>query len=186
MIDLNEHKWTTPDSYDGFNPVGDIILAVQTRDSSILEQSNYQAIFTHLLEFSKQFDEPQYLTGKSLTLATNDWGDERSEYPWVYDFRASHWACGWIETLLVRDDAPQKLLDEVEGILSALADYPVFDESHYIKLQWDESEKWWQQLKLDERVNLCRDMGCSIFQARHDWQPTDGSNPMSEFYDFLN
>ena len=175
MIDLNDYKWTTPDSYAGFNPVGDIVLATQHRDCSILEQSNYQAIFAHLLEFSRQFDDPQFIEG-----------DERSEYPWVYDFRVSHWGCGWIETLLVRDDAPQKFLDEVESILSALADYPVFDESHYSELQYEESEKWWEQLSLDDRVELCRDMGCSIFQARHDFQPTDGNNPMSEFYDFLN
>ena len=175
MIDLDQHRWQTPDSYAGFNPVGDIVICSQNRDSSILEQSNYQAIFSHLQEFSKQFDEPQFIEG-----------NERSEYPWVYDFRASHWACGWGETILVRNDAPQKLIDEIEGILSALADYPVFDEEHYSNLQYEESENWWKQLSLDERVELCRDMGCSIFQASHDYQPIDGSSPMSEFYDFLN
>ena len=87
---------------------------------------------------------------------------------------------------MVRNDAPQKLIDEIEGILSALADYPVFDEEHYSNLQYEESENWWKQLSLDERVELCRDMGCSIFQARHDYQPIDGNSPMSEFYDFLN
>ena len=175
MIELDSYKWTTPDSYAGFNPIGDVVLATQHRDASILENSNYQAIFAHLLEFSKQFEEPQFIDG-----------NERSEYPWVYDFRASHWAVGWIETLLVRQDAPERLLEEVAGILSALADYPVFDEEHYSQLQYEECEKWWQQLSINERMELCRDMGCSVFQARHEYQPTGGDNPMSEFYDFLN
>ena len=56
MIDLDQHRWQTPDSYAGFNPVGDIVICSQNRDSSILEQSNYQAIFSHLQEFAKQMN----------------------------------------------------------------------------------------------------------------------------------
>ena len=177
MINLDEYKWETPGSYGGYDPVGDIVIRTQFRDSSLLEQSNYQAIFAHLQEFSKQFGEPaEWNTGEGDL----EWRD------WVYDFRAGHWACGWLETLLVRPAAPQKLLDEVESILCALADYPVFDEEHYSNLQYEEAEKFWLQLSLDERVELCRNMGCSIFQARHQHQPTDGHVDMSQFYDFLN
>lgn len=179
MTNLDDYKWNTPDSYGGYDPVGDIVIRTQSRDSSLLEQSNYQAIFAHLVDFSKQFGEP-IDTGELDATGNLEWRD------WVYDFRAGHWGCGWVETLLVRPDAPQKLLDEVEGILCALADYPVFDEEHYCNLQSEESDKFWLQLSLDERVELCRDMGCSIFQARHDTQPTDGHVDMCQFYDFLN
>lgn len=177
MIELNDYRWTTPDSYAGFNPVGDFIAYTRTRDSSsILEESNYKQIFEHLKKFAADYGCPEFVEG-----------DKRSEYDWVYDFRASHWACGWIETILVRNDAPQPIIDEFIEVVGAMADYPVFDESHYLELQMSACDKFWQELDLSEKVELCRNMGNSIFEARQkDYAPIGINAPMSEFYDFLN
>ena len=84
-MDIDKYRWETPDSYGGFNPVGDIVVYSQNRDSSILDESNYEQIFKHLKETIKNLDSPIYIED-----------DERSEFDWVYDFRAGHWACGWV------------------------------------------------------------------------------------------
>src|SRR5579859_3077134 len=41
--------------------------------------------------------------------------------------RASHWACGWVETLLVDEEKRT----EAEAILESLSDYPILDETDY-------------------------------------------------------
>ena len=49
-------------------------------------------------------------------------GDERSEFDWVYDFRAGHWACGWVEYILVRKDAPQSVIDAAIEVIGSMED----------------------------------------------------------------
>lgn len=144
---LNECKWERPDSYCGHNPVGDYVIYSRTRDSSILENSNYDLILAELKAEADKYpdiDQP------------------------VYDFRASHWAVGWVEYIIVEKDAPQSILDMAEDILRGLADYPVVSEEDYSEKQYDAVHEYWENCGLRERMEWCKDAGESIFSARHD------------------
>ena len=144
---LNECKWSTPDSYLGHNPVGDYVIYSRNRDSSILENTNYELILTQLQGEAEKYpdiDSP------------------------VYDFRASHWACGWVEYVIVDKDAPQSVLDLAEDILRGLADYPVVSDDIYSENQFNAIYEYWQDCGLKERIEWCKDAGESIFSARRE------------------
>jgi hypothetical protein len=95
------------------------------RDSDVLDRSNWQVITDDMLE---RFPD-----------------DCRIE-------SASHWAVGWIEQLAVRvlrEDGPvfpaefneDDITEAFEAIYEwsdKLSDYPVADEEHYSKLEYDE------------------------------------------------
>lgn len=49
--------------------------------------------------------------------------------------RFGHWACGWVEIVLVRPDSAAA--KEAERIEAALSDYPVLDESDFSEREYD-------------------------------------------------
>ena len=85
----NLDKWTTPKYYFGDDPVDDYLIYSRNRDSKIYENSNYERVLEDL---------------KKL--------DEKGEY--VYDWRANHWACGWIEYIMIKPDAPDTIIENGE------------------------------------------------------------------------
>lgn len=48
-----------------------------------------------------------------------------------------HWACGWVETILIPQENTQAL-EVAQKILDKLEDYPVLDEGHYLELEYEE------------------------------------------------
>lgn len=52
-----------------------------------------------------------------------------------------HWACGWIETILIHQDDYEVLL-EADKIMQKLEDYPVVDEDHYSQLEYEEEQEY--------------------------------------------
>ena len=116
-----------------------------TRDSCILETSNWESFLRNLNEL-------------------------KSEKDWFIK-RTSHWACGWFEIILIRPNTPtHEMSIETENSLS---DYPVIDEEDYSKRQAEYAEKRWEELDLPERVKLCQQYGHSIFSARHKYIPVE-------------
>ena len=148
---LAETAWKRPSDYGGHNPVGEYVIATRTRDSSILEDVNYSRI----LEDLEELNEPQRQKIEDA----------------VYDFRAGHWACGWVEYLMVKPEAPDDVLIASAETISALADYPVYDEDTYSEKQHDAVTEHWVYMGTDERVQYCQSAGVSIFEARHDIMP---------------
>lgn len=157
--------WTTPDSYAGFNPEGHIVVVTRTRDSDALDRSNWQAARERL--------------AKAAGLDTIPADD--SAQP-VYDWRASHWACGWIEYLMVRPDAPEAVLAEAQAIADELADYPILDEDAFSELEWQECADYWASLPVRERADMIRRYcpGVSVFTARRDEIPSDDTGTLYE------
>ncbi len=84
--------WEHPDSYAGFSPDGDYILVTKHRDSGTLDRSNYTRIYADMDALADSFPEP------------TDGDEYRTD--WVYSWRASHWAVGWVEYVMLRQDAP--------------------------------------------------------------------------------
>ena len=52
-----------------------------------------------------------------------------------------HWACGWIETILIPEENYDALL-KADKIMQKLEDYPVVDEDHYSQLEYDEEQEY--------------------------------------------
>lgn len=139
-------QWVRPDSYGGFMPVGHFFIFSRSRDSSILENSNYERI---LEDLKGKFGE------------------------YVYDYRARCWAVGWVEEILMLPDAPEKAQKAVYEVLSGLDNYPVYDESDYSDRLEEEAERYWDRESLRGKVEICDEVGASIFQARCEWWELD-------------
>lgn len=87
--------------------------------------------------------------------------------------RYGHWACGWVEQVYVKPGTPAEL--EARRIESALADYPLLDESAYFEAVNAAAVEYFSQLSVKEKVYYCQQAKESIFAARAaDYQ---------EFYD---
>ena len=140
--------WEHPSDYGGFSPDGDYLIYGRTRDSSILENSNYELIFEQLRALSSILETDK---------------DE----PFAYDFRASHWACGWVEYILIKQDSPDRLQVLAYEILGALSDYPCLSDEHYSEKQYDAIHDYWQDCGTREKMEYCIDAGVSKFAFRH-------------------
>jgi len=141
--------WTHPTGFDsdanfvGTKPQGYCIYS-RNRDSSILEQVNFSEILKEL-------------GGESETVEV---------------VRHRHWACGWIEYLIVSREAPTDLLDRCVEICKALKDYPVYSDTAYGDAQCEAIYDFWDQMSLKERIGWCVGAGESFLKARHN-SPSD-------------
>lgn len=171
MTTLN--KWQHPSDYGGFSPAGDYMICGQSRDSDALERSNYRRIFADLIE-----------KAESLGCQDNGIDGEGNESDMVYDFRAGHWAVGWVEQVLICSNAPQELIDFAESIQDALSSYPVYDESDFCELEFNEAADYWESLSVADRVEIIRDAGGNIFAARHDYV-NEAADPNGLVYEYL-
>lgn len=91
-----------------------MIGIAQTRDSDILDVSNFRSIYNDLKKIA----------------------DSNNIECGVEILRFGHWACGWVEYLVIpKNDI---LVQETEQILNKLDDYPVFDEDLYSEYLYEE------------------------------------------------
>ncbi|MFA5445187.1 MAG: hypothetical protein WC262_09490 [Bacteroidales bacterium] len=95
-------RWTHPDSYIGTEFSEHFILLGRNRDSNLIDQSNFCAAL-------------RMLGGESETVIVH---------------RASHWACGWVEVILIHeyDDARLRIGDAIH---KSLAGWPILDEEDH-------------------------------------------------------
>ena len=166
---LQKTTWEHQNDYGGYNPLEYYVIYSRDRDSQILVNVNYTAI----LETLERMNPTDY----------------ENEAP-AHDFRASRWpwlpdsqpvrAVGWIEYIIVKNDAPNAMLIKAAEIVCALAYYPVLDEKTYSDAQWDAMIDYWDSCSMSDRIDYCRDNGDSIFAARSDIIP-DGV--LNEFRD---
>jgi hypothetical protein len=112
---LQPYKYQRPPDYIGETYPEHYAIAGIHRDSDTVDRSNW---YTWL-----QIIEP-HDTGHDDSPAT------------VH--RARHWAVGWTEELMIRQDAPRALLEEVAETLQALERYPVLDDDHRCELEYEE------------------------------------------------
>lgn len=156
MSNAAEHLtvWEKPDDYAGYSPDGDFVVMAINRDSTILDQSNWHCADAQLIHALMGVPD------------VTDGGNE-----WLYTWRASHWACGWVEYMMIRKDAPEGLIEAASEIVCALADYPILDEDHYLDLQCEEIAQYWERISMRERVDWCQGAGITCFAARSDIVP---------------
>lgn len=160
---LESVKWAHPDSYGGFSPDGDYMILSRTRDSDILSESNWA------------------VACESLKAEAYDGGADRFDVrPVVYHWRAGHWACGWIEYLCVRADAPESALTAAGEIVCSLADYPVLSDDDFSEREWNAMCESWEHGSIRDRVEWLQYAGQCIFSARRDALPEDDTGALRE------
>lgn len=93
---------------------GWLLVIGRSRDSEILELSNFDAVL-------------KSLGGESDT---------------VRIYRFGHWGCGWIEELMI-DPADKKAVQIAEDIRNSLEDYPVLDDEDYYKREYEDACESW-------------------------------------------
>lgn len=129
-LSLSDNQWREesaryPDHYMGYWPGlaeegGYLRVGIgQTRDSDVLDQSNYIAAFNLLTEAAAELP-----------------AELEPDGGWVLEHRASHWGPGWVETLWVAD--VKGLREAVRDMWAALANYPVLDEEDYCAREHEE------------------------------------------------
>ena len=149
--------WKYPESYFGDTYYDYYPVIGKHRDSKILDLSNYECIEKHCIE----------LVGKdNITYES-----------------ANHWAVGWVETLMIHKDCKPGAIQEIDDIIGSLAEeYPVFNESHYSELMYNDITEYWNNMSLSDKVDECKRSGISIFQARDESIPNEiYQNIESEF-----
>ena len=131
-------KWNKADNYIGQDYPGFYVLLSQSRDSDILDQSN----FTTALE---------QLGGESDT---------------VIVIRSNHWAVGWVECIAIHES--DKRSTGVGGNIQwRLKDYPILDEEDYYERENEYiTDTWLNSYSLGERIGLCAEYDESIFASR--------------------
>ena len=172
FIEALEHinKWETPDSYAGYCPTNEYGVYGVHRESTLLEQSNYELMKLRLEEKAKEL------------------GIEGSVYSW----RANHCLVGWVDTLMIRADNSEDVntmsnkdikngafeYEAYEGyhhvlalandLLEQLEGYPVLDEDNWSEKQSEAIYEYWNGLNVSDRVEYCQESGASVFAARRD------------------
>lgn len=154
------HEPTTLECYGDFRPTGfdsaglglddrqDWLVAPcsHNRDSGILARCNWESQL------------------KAIEAA-----DPSGEDHETHSF--GHWACGWLEILIVRPGSSAK--QAAEDIAARLEDYSVLDEDALSEAEDRAVYADWDSMNLRERIALCSERGVSIFAARHDSIPEE-------------
>lgn len=118
------NKSGQPCSYYGDKPDWLVVYGI-TRDSNTLEESNYQSILKKLKEISEED---------------------------ICEERASHWAVGYIDTIIINNQN-EKLIQLARELITALIDYPVVDESDLSERELEKAYNYWDNLSISERIN---------------------------------
>jgi len=132
--------WKKPNDYCGFSPDGDYLIYNRNRNSSILENSNYEQILREL-----------------QNIDSNN----------TYDFRVNHFAYGWVEYILIKKNSSNELIEKAIDITAGLSNYLVYDDEDYSEKQNDAINEYWDNnFTLKEKIELCKKYNISIFAAR--------------------
>ena len=92
-----------------------IVVITRTRDSDLLETSNWHYCL-------KKFNMVDNLDKIDVAIE-----------------RAGHWACGWLEYLVISPDNAE-FIALSQDIDKRLKDYPVLDDDDYSNRQWEEAD----------------------------------------------
>lgn len=131
-------RWTLPDSYFGAKWPDYYMGLGQHRDSDSLTRSNFACFLKAI--------------GGESGLG-------------VRVVRENHWAVGWVEWIAIHETATEAL-EIADSIMEKLDGYPVVNEDHWSDLEWTEAHELWEGMSLNERVEMCQYLGCSVFSAR--------------------
>lgn len=117
-----------------------LVVVTLNRDSGALDRSNYRCVL-------------KLLGGKGTEGAKGS--QEVADGVAVEE--ASHWACGWIQYLIIDPSRPDLVAIAGEA-LKRLEDYPVLDEDDYSREESEEADLVWRDCYRErERVKYIRE-----------------------------
>ena len=120
-------KWSRSENYIGETYYDYYVLLYRTRDSGLVEESNFQSAL-------------KVLNGESKT---------------VKIVRAKHWLCGWIEVILIHESDKESVEMGFE-IEKALESYPILDEDDFYERESEKREELIEEIRKDI-ANECGD-----------------------------
>lgn len=142
-------KWTRPDNYIGCDFTGYLIAAQVNRDSSLMEQHNFEVMAEQLLQFES--------------------GEEEAN---VFITRQSHFLCGWIDFLMIHEDNIPAIA-VAEQLHEQLENYPVLEEDRYCEKEWEEACEYWEGMSLSWRIHYTQKYNLSPFSVRRTLRDQD-------------
>lgn len=143
--------WKREENYMGQNYYDYYVVIGRHRDSSVLDNHNYEEVWSKLSSVENELEEV-----------------DETEYGWLIGANFGHWAVGWIECIMIHKDAPHELIYTAEDLLNDLDQYPILNEDSFWQKIREEQERIWNDMSLRERVELCSKHDANIFTARHD------------------
>lgn len=116
-----------------------IVAATLNRDSDALSRSNYRCMLSLLGGNGTEGRKGNQEVAEGVAIE-----------------EASHWACGWLQYLIV-DPARADLVVIAEKALARLEDYPVLDEEDFSQEESEEAEQVWRNCYRErERLEYIR------------------------------
>lgn len=125
-------RWVRCDNYMGENFSDYYVVAGQNRDSNYVQQSNFIA-------------------------ATERLGGENE--PTVIIARSNHWACGWVDFLMVHKDALDKI-EIAERIDEDIENCIILDWENYDAIRQPEIERLYHEIKVDIELGNSKYWDC--------------------------
>jgi len=128
-------EWTHPECYMGATWEGWYGAGFgQSRDSDVLEASNFA------------------VASKALLALAGDFEDETT----VQVVREGHWAVGWVEWIAIHS-TNQTALTKARELCDRANDYPVLDEEDFSRREDEECEQIWRECySASERLDYLR------------------------------
>lgn len=119
---------------------------IRTRDSGVLEESNFAVVKRELEKANKEsLEERLRVTDDPRRVESEDDSDDYEVH------RFGHWGPGWFEIILVRPES--KCAQVAAEFACALSDYPIADEEHHSQAEHEEANELWKGLSTKERLD---------------------------------
>ena len=106
---LEQYRWHRSNNYGGQDLTQYFRVLGRSRDSGLLETSNWEVGKTEFEQFDSGWE--------------------------VFGF--NHWAVGWIDELMVHEDASEAVLVLAANIRGQLEDYPILDEEDHSRREYE-------------------------------------------------
>lgn len=124
------------------------VVAIQTRDSDCLTRSNFRSMAKAI-----------HTKAGGVVSGFESWGLKGTQEinPVLAIEEANHWACGWIQYLVLAPEA-KNLVEFAKSLLDNLESYPVLDENDFSNLETEEADEVWRNCyRPKERVEYIRE-----------------------------
>ncbi len=111
-------KWSRTENYIGESYYDYYVLLYRTRDSGLVEESNFWSAL-------------KMLNGESDTVKV---------------IRSSHWLCGWVEMILIHESDIVSV-DKGNEIEKALENYPILDEDDFFARESERRDEYIEEIR---------------------------------------
>lgn len=154
--------WVRPENYIGATWYGWYAGLGHHRESSTLDESNFQVFYERLKAL------PEIEVDDTIN-AGSHWNPRTFlNISGVQIVRESHPMVGWVEWVAIHE-SNTAALELAEELMAKLEDYPALDEEHWSMMEAELVDGYWAKMPLQERIQYCQDAEESIFAARRDW-----------------